>query len=36
MFSLINNVMSGLNAVQAALNTVSNNIFSYNVVGYIR
>ena len=31
MSSLINNAMSGLNAAQAALNTASNNISSYNV-----
>jgi flagellar hook-associated protein 1 FlgK len=34
MSSLINNAMSGLNAAQAALNTASNNISSYNVAGY--
>ncbi len=28
--------MSGLNAAQAALNTVSNNINNYNVAGYTR
>ncbi len=33
MSSLINNAMSGLSAAQAALNTASNNISSYNVVG---
>lgn len=36
MSSLINNAMSGLNALQAALNTASNNISSYNVAGYTR
>ncbi|EPY9091643.1 flagellar hook-associated protein FlgL [Shigella dysenteriae] len=36
MSSLINNAMSGLNAAQAALNTASNNISSYNVAGYTR
>ena len=36
MSSLINSAMSGLSAAQAALNTVSNNISSYNVVGYTR
>lgn len=36
MSSLINNAMSGLSAAQAALNTASNNISSYNVVGYTR
>ncbi|MDN8599860.1 flagellar hook-associated protein FlgK [Citrobacter enshiensis] len=36
MSSLINNAMSGLNAAQAALNTASNNIASYNVAGYTR
>lgn len=34
--SLINSAMSGLGAAQAALNTVSNNISSYNVAGYTR
>ena len=34
--SLINSAMSGLSAAQAALNTVSNNISSYNVAGYTR
>lgn len=34
MSSLINHAMSGLNAAQAALNTVSNNINNYNVAGY--
>lgn len=34
--SLINSAMSGLNAAQAALNTVSNNISNYNVAGYSR
>lgn len=34
--SLINSAMSGLNAAQAALNTTSNNISSYNVAGYTR
>ncbi|MCS3433597.1 flagellar hook-associated protein FlgK [Klebsiella sp. BIGb0407] len=34
--SLINTAMSGLNAAQAALNTVSNNISNYNVTGYTR
>lgn len=34
--SLINSAMSGLGAAQAALNTVSNNISSYNVAGYSR
>lgn len=34
--SLINSAMSGLNAAQAALNTVSNNISNYNVAGYNR
>ena len=34
--SLINTAMSGLNAAQAALNTVSNNISNYNVAGYTR
>lgn len=36
MSSLINSAMSGLSAAQAALNTVSNNISSYNVLGYTR
>lgn len=36
MSNLINNAMSGLNAAQAALNTASNNISSYNVAGYTR
>ena len=36
MPSLINNAMSGLSAAQAALNTASNNISSYNVAGYTR
>ncbi|MEP9046466.1 flagellar hook-associated protein FlgK [Enterobacter hormaechei] len=36
MSSLINSAMSGLSAAQSALNTVSNNISSYNVAGYIR
>lgn len=36
MSILINNAMSGLNAAQAALNTASNNIASYNVAGYTR
>lgn len=36
MSSLINSAMSGLSAAQAALNTVSNNISSYNVSGYTR
>lgn len=36
MASLINSAMSGLGAAQAALNTVSNNIASYNVSGYTR
>ncbi len=36
MSSLINSAMSGLSAAQAALNTVSNNISSYNVTGYTR
>ncbi|HHU0693199.1 flagellar hook-associated protein FlgK [Citrobacter sp. Marseille-Q3906] len=36
MSSLINNAMSGLSAAQAALNTTSNNINSYNVAGYTR
>ncbi|WLI77032.1 flagellar hook-associated protein FlgK [Kosakonia sp. H02] len=36
MSSLINSAMSGLNAAQAALNTASNNIASYNVTGYTR
>ncbi|MDJ4915864.1 flagellar hook-associated protein FlgK, partial [Salmonella enterica] len=36
MSSLINHAMSGLNAAQAALNTVSNNINNYNVAGYTR
>ncbi|MCL5519800.1 flagellar hook-associated protein FlgK [Citrobacter cronae] len=36
MSSLINNAMSGLSAAQAALNTASNNISSYNVAGYTR
>ncbi|XTZ36912.1 flagellar hook-associated protein FlgK [Salmonella enterica] len=36
MSSLINSAMSGLAAAQAALNTVSNNISSYNVAGYTR
>jgi len=36
MSSLINSAMSGLNAAQAALNTTSNNIASYNVAGYTR
>ncbi|MCK6748665.1 flagellar hook-associated protein FlgK [Enterobacter cloacae] len=36
MSSLINSAMTGLSAAQAALNTVSNNISSYNVAGYTR
>ncbi|MGL4723527.1 MAG: flagellar hook-associated protein FlgK [Scandinavium sp.] len=36
MSSLFNSAMSGLGAAQAALNTVSNNIASYNVAGYTR
>ncbi|MCU2791720.1 flagellar hook-associated protein FlgK [Enterobacter hormaechei subsp. hoffmannii] len=36
MPSLINSAMSGLSAAQSALNTVSNNISSYNVAGYTR
>ncbi len=36
MSSLINSAMSGLSAAQAALNTTSNNISSYNVAGYTR
>lgn len=36
MSSLINSAMSGLSAAQAALNTTSNNISSYNVTGYNR
>ncbi|HCL5741210.1 TPA: flagellar hook-associated protein FlgK [Enterobacter hormaechei] len=36
MSSLINRAMSGLSAAQSALNTVSNNISSYNVAGYTR
>ena len=36
MSSLINSAMSGLTAAQAALNTASNNISSYNVAGYTR
>lgn len=36
MSSLINSAMSGLSAAQTALNTVSNNISSYNVAGYTR
>lgn len=36
MSSLINSAMSGLSAAQAALNTTSNNIASYNVAGYTR
>ncbi|MBM7356984.1 flagellar hook-associated protein FlgK [Lelliottia amnigena] len=36
MSSLINSAMSGLSAAQASLNTVSNNISSYNVAGYTR
>ena len=36
MSSLINSAMSGLGAAQATLNTVSNNISSYNVAGYTR
>lgn len=36
MSSLINSAMSGLSAAQSALNTVSNNISSYNVAGYSR
>jgi flagellar hook-associated protein FlgK len=36
MSSLINSAMSGLGAAQAALNTTSNNIASYNVGGYTR
>ncbi|SUG55196.1 flagellar hook-associated protein 1 [Salmonella enterica subsp. diarizonae] len=36
MSSLINHAMSGLNAAQAALSTVSNNINNYNVAGYTR
>ena len=31
--SLINTAMSGLNAAQVALSTVSNKISNYNVVG---
>lgn len=34
--SLINTAMSGLNAAQVALSTVSNNISNYNVAGYHR
>ncbi|MGO3398756.1 MAG: flagellar basal body protein, partial [Serratia proteamaculans] len=34
--SLINTAMSGLNAAQVALSTVSNNISNYNVTGYNR
>ncbi|KFK93475.1 MULTISPECIES: flagellar hook-associated protein FlgK [unclassified Serratia (in: enterobacteria)] len=33
---VINTAMSGLNAAQVALSTVSNNIASYNVAGYHR
>lgn len=36
MSSLINSAMSGLSAAQSALNTVSNNISSYNGAGYTR
>lgn len=36
MSSLINSAMSGLSAAQSALNTVSNNISSYNVADYTR
>ncbi|MBS0847643.1 flagellar hook-associated protein FlgK [Citrobacter sp. JGM124] len=36
MSGLINSAMSGLNAAQAALNTVGNNISNYNVAGYNR
>ncbi|MCS2158647.1 flagellar hook-associated protein FlgK [Scandinavium sp. H11S7] len=36
MSSLMNSAMSGLGAAQTALNTVSNNIASYNVSGYTR
>ena len=36
MANLINTAMSGLSAAQAALNTTSNNISSYNVTGYTR
>ena len=36
MSSLMNSAMSGIGAAQAALNTVSNNIASYNVSGYTR
>lgn len=36
MSSLINSAMSGLSAAQSALNTVSNNMSSYNVAGYTR
>lgn len=36
MSSLMNNAMSGLNAAQAALNTVSNNMANYNIPGYSR
>ncbi|ESM79866.1 flagellar hook-associated protein FlgK [Enterobacter sp. MGH 38] len=36
MSSLINSAMSGLSAAQSALNTVSNNISSYNMAGYTR
>lgn len=36
MSSLINSAMSGLSAAQSALNTVSNNISSYNVAVYTR
>ena len=34
--SVINTAMSGLNAAQVALSTVSNNISNYNVAGYHR
>ena len=36
MSNLINSAMSGLGAAQAALNTTSNNLASYNVAGYSR
>ena len=32
----MNNAISGLNAAQAAMNTVSNNISNYNIAGYTR
>lgn len=34
--SLINTTMSGLNAAQVAISTISNNIPNYNIAGYNR